>query len=84
MRVNAGFSRLLRLDGVWVRGVQFSATQVVVSVALRRRRLVCPLCSFSTPHRHNQQSVESVWRHLDLGVWRLELRCPGSRFSPRI
>ena len=43
-------------------------------MALRRRRLVCPLCSFSTPHRHNQQTVESVWRHLDLGVWRLEIR----------
>lgn len=74
MRVNAGFSRLLRLDGIWVRGVQFKAERVVVSVALRRRRLRCPLCSFSTPHRHNQQAVESVWRHLDLGVWRLEVR----------
>ena len=25
MRVNAGFSRLLRLDGIWVRRVQFNA-----------------------------------------------------------
>ncbi len=74
MRVNAGFSRLLRLDGIWVRGVQFNADRVVVWVALRRRRLRCPLCEFSTPHRHNRQQVESVWRHLDLGVWRLELR----------
>jgi transposase len=74
MRVNAGFSRLLRLDGIWVRRVQFTADRVVVRVALRRRRLRCPLCEFSTPHRHNRQQVESVWRHLDLGVWRLELR----------
>jgi transposase len=74
MRVNAGFSRLLRLDGIWVRRVQFNADRVVVWVALRRRRLRCPLCSYSTPHRHNRQQVESVWRHLDLGVWRLELR----------
>jgi transposase len=74
MRVNAGFSRLLRLDGVWVRKVQFSTDRVVVWVALRRRRLRCPLCGYSTPHRHNLQSTESVWRHLDLGVWRLELR----------
>src|SRR5664279_2644129 len=74
MRVNAGFSRLLRLDGIWVRRVRFNADRVVVWVALRRRRLRCPLCEFSTPHRHNQQRVESVWRHLDLGVWRLELR----------
>jgi len=74
MRVNAGFSRLLRLDGIWVRRVQFNADRVVVGVALRRQRLRCPLCSYSTPHRHNRQQVESVWRHLDLGVWRLELR----------
>ncbi len=74
MRVNAGFSRLLRLDGIWVRGVRFEASRVVVSVALRRRRLRCPLCDFSTPHRHNRQRVESTWRHLDLGVWWLELR----------
>ncbi len=73
MRVNAGFSRLLRLGGIWVRGVQFDADRVVVWVALRRRRLICPLCGYSTPHRHNQQRVESVWRHLDLGIWRLEL-----------
>jgi transposase len=74
MRVNAGFSRLLRLDGIWVRGVRFQTDRVVVSVALRRRRLRCPLCAYSTPHRHNRQQVESTWRHLDLGVWRLELR----------
>ncbi len=74
MRVNAGFSRLLRLDGIWVRGVQFNKDRVVVSVALRRRRLICPVCGYCTPHRHNRQRVESVWRHLDLGLWRLELR----------
>jgi transposase len=74
MRVNAGFSRLLRLDGIWVRSVRFNEDRVTVHLALRRRRLCCPLCGFSTPYRHNLQQVESVWRHLDLGVWRLELR----------
>jgi transposase len=74
MRVTAGFSRLLRLAGVWVRDVQFNEDRVVVSVALKRRRLVCPECGYSTRHRHNRQRVESVWRHLDLGVWRLEVR----------
>ena len=74
MRASRAFSRLLNLDGIWVRQVQFHADRVVVSVALRRRRLQCPLCEFSTRHRHNQQSVESSWRHLDLGVWCLELR----------
>jgi len=73
MRVNAGFSRLLRLDGIWVRRVQFETGRVVVWVALRRRRLQCPLCSYATSHRHNRQRVESTWRHLDLGVWQLEV-----------
>lgn len=74
MRVRAAFSRLLDLRGVWVRSVKFSPDRVVVGVALRRRRLVCPKCSYSTRHRHNRQRHESVWRHLDLGRWRLEVR----------
>ena len=74
MRATAAFSRLLRLDGVWVRAVRFDPGRVVVEVALRRRRLICPKCEFSTRHRHDRRRVDSVWRHLDLGVWRLEVR----------
>jgi hypothetical protein len=67
-----------------VRRVQFSPDRVVVWVALRRRRLHCPLCDFSTPHRHNLQSTDSVWRHLDLGVWRLDYIDPDRpRITPR-
>jgi hypothetical protein len=83
MRVSTAFSRLLRLPGVWVRSVSFEPDRVVVGVALRARRLHCPKCSYSTRHRENRQLHKSVWRHLDLGVWRLEvraslrrLRCP--------
>ena len=75
MRVTSAFSRLLRLPGVWVRSVGFEPDRVVVTVALRRRCLVCPKCSYSTPNRENEQDHDSVWRHLDLGVWRLEVRC---------
>jgi transposase len=74
MRATTAFSRLLRLGGVDVRNVRFEQHVVVVDVALRRRRLQCPLCEFSTRHRHNRQQVDSVWRHLDLGVWRLVIR----------
>jgi transposase len=81
VRVTAAFSRLLRLDGVWVRAVRFRADRVVVEVALRRRRLVCPECSFSTPHRHNIREVQSGWRHLDLGSWRLEIRATLRRLT---
>ncbi len=74
MRVCTAFCRLLGLEGVWVRGVAFEPGRVVVTVALRRRRLVCAHCAFSTRRRENLQGHESVWRHLDLGVWRLEVR----------
>lgn len=74
MRVTTAFCRLLRLEGVRVRDVEFEPGCVIVWVALRRRRLVCPCCSFSTRHRHDVRPVDSVWRHLDLGVWRLEVR----------
>jgi transposase len=74
VRASAAFSRLLRLDGVRVRDVRFEPDRVVVQVALRRRRLICPLCEFSTSHRHDVRPVDSDWRHLDLGVWRLEIR----------
>jgi transposase len=83
MRVTSAFSRLLGLPEVWVRSVGFEPDRVLVTVALRRRRLHCPKCSYSTRHRENKQHHDSVWRHLDLGVWRLEvharlrrLRCP--------
>jgi hypothetical protein len=83
MRVTSAFSRLLSLPGVWVRSVCFEPGRVVVTVALRRHRLHCPKCSYVTRHRESKQHHDSVWRHLDLGVWRLEvharlrrLRCP--------
>jgi transposase len=83
MRVTAAFSRLLDLPGIWVRQVVFRPDRVVVTVVLRRKKLVCPKCSFSTMARENEQHHDSVWRHLDLGIWRLEvrarlrrLRCP--------
>ena len=83
MRVTAAFSRLLDLPGIWVRKVAFRPDRVVVTVVLRRKKLVCPKCSFSTMARENEQDHGSVWRHLDLGIWRLEvrarlrrLRCP--------
>ena len=66
-----------------MRRVSFGAAVVTVQVGLRRRRLVCPLCSFTTGARYDTRAVDSSWRHLDLGWWRLQvrarlrrLRCP--------
>lgn len=81
MRVTAAFCRLLRLPGVWVRGVCFEEHRVVVTVALRRRRLHCPECPYSTRARYDTRPVLSRWRHLDLGAWRLEVVAELRRLS---
>jgi transposase len=83
MRVTTAFSRLVKLEGVWVRKVSFEADRVIVRVALRRRRLQCPRCEFSTRARKDIRPVDSVWRHLDLGVWRLEIHCRRRRLCCR-
>ena len=75
MRVTTAFSKLLRLRGVWVRKVQFEPDRVIVDVALRRRLLSCPKCSYSTRARKDTRPEDSVWRHLDLGIWQLEIHC---------
>jgi transposase len=79
VRVTAAFSRLLALPGVWVRDVDFEADRVVVDVVLRRRRLLCPECGYSTASRYDTRPDASTWRHLDLGIWRLEVRAPLAR-----
>jgi hypothetical protein len=75
VRVTTAFSRLVRLPGVWVKKVRFEPDRVIVEVALRRKKLVCPKCSYSTWARKDKRPVDSVWRHLDLGVWALEIHC---------
>jgi transposase len=74
VRVTTAFKRLLRLDGVNVTNVEFAATIVRVTITLRRRRLECPHCGHKTSSRYDTRPVASTWRHLDLGVWQVELR----------
>jgi transposase len=74
VRVTAAFCRLLALSGISVHEVELSDSAVIVTVALRRRRLCCPECGYSTSARYDTRPVLSSWRHLDLGIWRLELR----------
>jgi transposase len=84
VRVTTAFSRLLRLSGVWVRKVRFEPDRVLVDVALKRRRLLCPKCGYSTRARKDTRPEDSVWRHLDLGIWRLEVHCRRRRlWCPR-
>lgn len=81
MRVTAAFSRLLRLPGIWIRGIEFDRSAVVVRVALRRRRLACPKCEYTTAARYDRRSVDSTFRHLDLGAWKVELRATLRRLA---
>jgi len=84
VRVTSAFNALLGLSGITVLDVSFAGTSTVnVDVALRRRRLVCPLCPFSTRFRYDTRPVTSRWRHLDFGRWQVlvrarlrRLRCP--------
>ena len=73
MRVTTAFKRLLRLEGVNVTDVVFGATKITVEVALTRRRLVCPHCGHKTVARYDTRPVQSRWRHLDHGVWQVEV-----------
>ncbi|MEO8966307.1 MAG: transposase [Solirubrobacteraceae bacterium] len=75
MRVTTAFSRLLRLRGVSIKNVRFEPDRVLVEVALRRKRLLCPKCGYSTWARKDTRPEDTVWRHLDLGCWRLEVHC---------
>jgi len=75
VRVTTAFNRLLALEGISVLEVSFTGTaSVMVDVALRRRRLVCPMCSFSTWARYDTRAVASTWRHLDFGRWQVFVR----------
>lgn len=73
MRVTTAFKRLLRLEGVNVTDVVFGATKITVEVALTRRRLGCPHCGHKTVARYDTRPVQSRWRHLDHGVWQVEV-----------
>lgn len=83
MRVTTAFNRLLQLDGVNVTDVEIGTDTVTVAVALRRRKLVCPDCGYTTTARYDTRPVPSRWRHLRLGIFRLvvqarlrRLACP--------
>jgi len=74
VRVTAACNRLLALPGTTVREVSSGPAQITVTVALRRRRLACADCSYSSRARYDTRTVDSRWRHLDLGRWRLVIR----------
>jgi transposase len=74
VRATTLLNELLDLPGITVRGVSFlSPGRMVVEVALRRRRLECPECGWSTWARYDRRHVLSRWRHLDFGRWQVQV-----------
>ncbi len=80
MRATTLLNRVLDLPGVQVSGVDPDSLsgdgELLVKVRLRRRRLACPWCSFTTRRRYDRRTVDSSWRHLDMGgrVCRVRMR----------
>jgi transposase len=75
VRATTLLNELLDLPGINVPSVSLpSPDRVVVEVRLRRRRLECPVCGWSTSARYDRRPVASRWRHLDFGARRVELR----------
>lgn len=74
MRVTTLGTRLLDLDGITVISFDLQDAGVVAEVRLRRRRLVCPRCGFSTRFRYDTRVVFSLWRGLDLGRHKVSVR----------
>jgi transposase len=81
VRVTTAFNRLLKLDGANVTAVQIGADTVTVQVRLRRRKLHCPVCTYTTSARYDTRRVASSWRHLRLGTHRLVVRARLRRLS---
>lgn len=83
MRASTLLNAVLELLGVRVGKAAVCDGELRVTVSLRRRRLECPQCSFTTRHRYDTREVDSSWRHLDMGgrvcrilLRRRRLRCP--------
>jgi transposase len=74
VRVTTAFNRLVGLPGIRVSDVSFGTGVVGVTVALRRKKLLCPRCGYSTRARRDTRPVASSWRHLDLGRWQVQVR----------
>jgi transposase len=81
MRATTRFNRLLDLPGTSVSEVTFAPGVVSVTVSLRRRRLLCPLCDYWTPAVYDTRPAPSSWRHLDMGKWKLVIRASLRRLN---
>ena len=64
MRITSVFNRLLSLQGLWIQGVIFEGSRLVMQIRRRFRLLTCPVCGTTTAGRESTRRRR--WRHLAL------------------
>ena len=75
MRATSLVKQILGLKGVVVSKVSVSEGEVRVDLKLTRTKLLCPKCKYSTMSCYDTKTVDSRWRHLDMGVRETWLSC---------
>ena len=75
MRATSLVKQILGLNGVVVRKVSLSKGEAVVNLKLTRTKLLCPKCKYSTKSCYDTKTVDSRWRHLDIGAHQTSLSC---------
>jgi len=84
VRVTTLLNKLLRLQGLWVKGIRFDGEELVIEIRRRFRVLTCPECGTQVKGRFEEKVRR--WRHLAIfgtATW-IEgsirrLRCPKCR-----
>ncbi len=75
MRATFLVKQILGLNGVVVSEISLFETEIVVKLKLTRTKLGCPKCKYMTHFRYDTRTVNSRWRHLDMGVRQTWLFC---------
>jgi hypothetical protein len=75
VRATSLVKQILGLKGVVVSEVSLSEGEVRVNLKLSRAKLLCPKCKYSTMSCYDTKTVDSRWRHLNMGVRQTWLSC---------
>ena len=75
MRATSLVKQMLALRSVTVIEVLVRPHELLVKLRLTRSRLVCPKCSYTTRSCYDTRTLDSRWRHLDIGTHQTWLSC---------
>jgi transposase len=84
VRASTLANRLLDLPGISVSALAWHGQQLVIDARLRSKKLICPECGHTTGAAYDTRTVPSWWRHLDLGVHQVIVRCLLRRLLRRL